>query len=202
MKQIGSVTTGALSQASEGASATGLQPGATGSGALPATASERLMESEPKAVDQTLEASLKQHVATSLVPDRVSCTDAHGYDERLRGYRVRGDLADAESLQEALMAYERACLPAPDDRIVQELTKLRMKTAAKATDTETLELQQAVYAEELAEYPADVVLYVLRTQPKISKWWPAWGELAERLDLYAKDRMKRRDALRRALARA
>jgi len=53
----------------------------------------------------------------------------------------------------------------------------------------------ATYADELKQYPADVVQKVLSTQHQHSKWWPTWMELQERLNLYTADRRALRKAL-------
>ena len=73
---------------------------------------------------------------------------------------------------------------------------MRFLTKARAEHQDDLKFMLAIYADKLSEYPADVVMHVLKTQPSQSMWWPAWDELRDRLELYAKKRMKRYAALR------
>ncbi len=55
--------------------------------------------------------------------------------------------------------------------------------------------QLAIYADELANYPQDVVIDALRCWAESEQWWPAWAPLKALLD----DRVKKRRALRQAL---
>ena len=48
--------------------------------------------------------------------------------------------------------------------------------------------QLQLYARKLSAYPADIVRKVLSTQDTISKWWPAWADLQDRLEVYMKER--------------
>lgn len=68
------------------------------------------------------------------------------------------------------------------------LTKLKVMTTTRAEDVDDIKLVVGVYLEALSEYPADVVRHVLTTHAKMSKWWPSWQELAERLDLHTERR--------------
>lgn len=122
----------------------------------------------------------------------------YGYDEQLLRYEIDPSGAKAEEFQQALLAYERACLPMPDPQINEELGKLRVRTAWRDPGQEDMSFAMRVYADDLAEWPADVVKEVLSTQHKVSKFWPAWIELEERLKLKAWKRLKTRDALRQA----
>ena len=87
----------------------------------------------------------------------------------------------------------------PADRLAraQTLSRLnsghaesRLMLARAALESRDMELQIACYARELTAYPADVVRHVLQTQPRFSKFWPAWSELEERLRLHAQRRQK------------
>jgi hypothetical protein len=53
-----------------------------------------------------------------------------------------------------------------------------------------------IYLKRLAPFPADVVRYVLTTQPEKSPWWPAWQELHERLEIHTYRRRMMFDALK------
>ena len=89
--------------------------------------------------------------------------------------------------------------PMERNEIVKALGRLKVLTVltvARGAGETDLTLQLAAYAAKLADWPADVVREVLATQPRISKWWPAWAELEERLRELAAPRR----ALQAALA--
>ena len=128
---------------------------------------------------------------------RVRYTD-HGaeFDERfeLIAGAHPGDLKGARDI------LRRACQPMPRSDMLKSLAVLRAMTAKRPETDDDQELQFNAYARALAEYPADVTRYVLETQPGLSKWWPAWAELAERLDRLSNRRKRMLDALERPAA--
>ena len=102
----------------------------------------------------------------------------------------------AETRRAALAILDAAMTPAPPDQVKRLLGELKLLTVPKSGDmVEEIKAQILIYARKLADYPADAVLTVLRTQPDQSKFWPAWAELKERLDART---WRRRDA-RKAL---
>ena len=90
--------------------------------------------------------------------------------------------------------FEAICRPARPEKIIMALGKLRIKTAAK--DGDDLEARIAVYAEELGEYPADIVLDALNRWPKMSRWFPTWHELMDIIEWRANKRKWTLEALR------
>lgn len=64
--------------------------------------------------------------------------------------------------------------------MVQEITRCLSVTAARAKDQTDLKVMLAVMAEELSEFPADVVREALRTWAREEKWWPSLAEIRER----------------------
>lgn len=122
-----------------------------------------------------------------------------GFQATFLGFAVTGG-ADLASARAALEMHERACAPMPRDLVLKELAVVKVCTKARPEHQDDLKFMMQVYAEKLAEWPADVVRHVLTTQPSISKWWPAWEELEDRLSLYGRKRRARRDALRRMVA--
>jgi len=112
-------------------------------------------------------------------------------------------VAEIDALDRAIDLHRQACATAPEDKITTALAELRVLTKAKAEDQHDLKFLLRVYADRLGEWPADVVAHVLRTQPSVSRWWPAWEELQDRLELYARKRRTRLKALedvRRSIA--
>ena len=107
--------------------------------------------------------------------------------------------AGTEAQRTAAMALLKSCPPrAPVQEIMGELTRLRVLTIARAEDQGDLTLKLAAYAEELSEFPIEVVRSACRGLAKREKWFPSWSELKADCDWrYAKAR-----ALRDALAKA
>ncbi|MEM7446404.1 MAG: hypothetical protein AAF414_24000 [Pseudomonadota bacterium] len=88
----------------------------------------------------------------------------------------RGAAADPEG---ALALLDRALAPSPAEAIVTALTRLRLRTKARRETTEDIMAGFALYAEDLAAYPADVAHETLEAWPRRAggKWWPSWAEL-------------------------
>jgi hypothetical protein len=79
--------------------------------------------------------------------------------------------------------------------VEQELLRLKLKTASRNLTDQEVGLQVSIYAEDLACYPEDSVVGVLRQWATEHKWWPAWAEIKGLLD----ERCERRRAMREAL---
>jgi hypothetical protein len=90
---------------------------------------------------------------------------------------------------------QKALEPLPSEQILKELTRLKLKTMARNITTEELSLQLAVYTDDLAQYPADIVVKVLRDWPKQNKWWPTWHELVNEMEWRTNGRQYKLDAL-------
>lgn len=93
--------------------------------------------------------------------------------------RAVGPLATSQ----AKHVLERSLKPMDGGKCLDLLTELKRLTRPSPGSTVDLEEQMVAYLKRLMEYPADVVLYVLTTQPDMSPWWPAWQELQERLEM-------------------
>lgn len=101
---------------------------------------------------------------------------------RIIGYqlhRYRG-----EGREEAIALLTSLLAPCPQPVIVKELVRLKALTSGAKQTESSIELQMALYAEEMERYPADVVRHVCRVWPRLpcGKWWPSWSEIAELLD--------------------
>ena len=142
-------------------------------------------------------------VGSLLKPvERDRATERGGWDVEVIDYRLTGDPPDgiAALVVEHLRLVEQASEPMAEHEIMLFLGRVRVMTQGRLTDGQDLVAQSKFYAQELRNWPADVVEYVLWSQPATSKWWPAWQELEERLALHGKRRLLLRDALRRLLA--
>lgn len=97
----------------------------------------------------------------------------------------------------ALAAVDRASAPAPRAEIVKALTRLRLRTKAKRETTDDMAAAFALYAEDLAAFPADAVHETLEGWPRRENgmWWPSWHELDTVLRAKASFRRRARAAL-------
>lgn len=116
--------------------------------------------------------SLPQSVANALV-------------QRLdgEGYAIAGSVD-----QEALDRAEKSVLAWMSERssereILDDLGALKFLTNSRQMAQQDIQAQIHIYARKLSDWPAEAVRRVLRSQPSISKWWPTWQELEERLKL-------------------
>ncbi len=175
-------TTGSVSVATRQPRSIGLELGATGSGEL-------LNTPHPRELDEELLTSLPQSVQSALV-------STVNRDYELTGYKLSQQVpaADLDTAKRILLT---GLEPLPPQTILQELTKLKVKTKTRnmTTDEQTLMIQ--AYCEELQRFPADIVLYVLRSIGDTSPWFPAWAELHQELRWRTDKRAFMLDALNR-----
>lgn len=107
-----------------------------------------------------------------LSRDRVS--DDGQFDTELIGYRIRPD-AEISLVQEIVAA---ANLPASPKQIGKELAKIRAAGLSNRHGND-LEAWTAVMLEDLAEFPAAVVLEALRRWRRREKFLPTVAEIRE-----------------------
>lgn len=201
MKQTVSKITGSESPGNEAPRQTGLRLGETGSDVAPKTATQKLMEADPGRVDKYLVASLHPLIASSLkemTVDKIS--DEFGYERDFIGYSVLEipDQVTKDMIDQEITKHEAAFLPAPQEIIIKELAAIRVSTVSRNADEDDITFMFAVYAEKLRDYPADIVLTVLRKWDKIGeKWWPTLNEIYPSLDWRVLRRKRRLEALRK-----
>lgn len=175
-------TTGALEQGVAPPSVIGRPHGETGSG-------RKIQRRDIEARDRTLTASLPPAVVSQLVCDKRSLFVDGEFAGLAYDIRIRQPFPPAGLMHQARMMVAEATAPMDARDILKRLMALKVKTAQRRTSGEETELQLQLYVDELAGWPADVVAYVLETQPSASQWWPTWFELNERLSLYGRRRM-------------
>lgn len=163
---------------------------------MPLVASRELLASEPAQTDQRLEASLepslKQWLFWRAEKDKVVTRgESPTHDRMMASYRKA---TRPEWVEEALRSYRLAALPAPSDVLAKEIGAMCALTVRQGTQDDT-----AVYivalVPRLQQFPGDVAIDVLRSQPDMSKFRPAWEELLVRLE----GKTKRRKATLRML---
>jgi hypothetical protein len=202
MRQIGELAKATLpeSQSTSGITTsqrgmshkTGLQAGGHG---LPIITAFLETGVEPSEADRALVASLPPSVKISL-QSKVRTWDTSGeFLGEVVGYELKGYVSEPERMH-ALDMVAHSLSPMSMSEAQKLLGKLRILTKVRAESVDDIRATFAIYAQELAEFPADVVRKVLTTQHKISKWWPAWAELEDRLRFYARTRHNLHNALK------
>jgi hypothetical protein len=158
--------------------------------------SEALRTNDPEAVDRAILASLPPSVASTLKPTYREYIDPkYGFDCEFTGYAMPPDvIVPIGDLVKAASLVERHLRPAPEPLIKQELARLRVSTKARAESDDDLAMGFQVLAEECSEYPADVVVWALRSWARMETFYPSLAEIRERL--------QRGVARRRAMAKA
>ena len=89
----------------------------------------------------------------------------------------------------------KQCLPLTAKEMSHELTTLAALTKRRDNgEIDTKTFVQA-YVTKLADYPADVVKYVLANAARDSKFFPAWAELYDELEYWGRSRLRLKDAI-------
>lgn len=205
MKPINSVISGLPSRAPPGASSTGGGRGEIGSVAISSDGQGRDMHPEVMArppsanTGAALSRMLSFGVECFVKMETVFPTSQDGDTTfRQRPISLTVNIASSADLPAALRVINASLAPASVHQIEEWLAVLSVKTVPRVDSVGRTELMVSTYAGHLREYPADVVRYVLSSWS--SKWWPTWGELAERLDELTDQRLMIRDHLRDLVA--
>ncbi len=85
--------------------------------------------------------------------------------------------AGRAAVQSASQMLNEALAPAPKEVILKALARLKLSTNARNQDGDDARFQRAVYVEELAEFPADVVVEACRKMARLEDWFPPIGKL-------------------------
>lgn len=193
-----SETTGSPRQELTPASGIGTQSGETGVAAPPnlptVLISGPLAGADPEKTDAVLLANLGQQLGQPLVLRTESFIDPHyGWDYRVTGYELAARL-EVTRLQRARKLAAIALAPAPPKMVVEELARLRMLTKSRAGDETDRELTYVALAEELVEFPPDVIRSALRKIARRETFFPSLAEMI--------DQCQREVRNRRLIARA
>ena len=152
------------------------------------TGSDELMNTpHPRVLDEQLQTSLPVSVkqALSSTVDR---------DYNLTGYKLTTSIPQPD-MDLAVSLLQKTLEPLPPDMILQELTKLKVKTNTRNMTTDEQTLMLTAYQEELSRFPGDIVRYVLRSMAATNPWFPAWADLAKELQWRTDKRQYQLDAL-------
>ena len=161
-----------------------------------AEAQALLANAMPGQVDAAIPAWLPLSVSS-----RIAVRHYDGPNDPFLNYSVVGyDLADGfdeDDGREGLRLLEMLNARAEIGGCLNELGRLKVNTSSRNMSQDDLKAQIAIYAEELTEYPIDVVRDACRWWGKWEKWFPAWAELREICD----ERVMKRRAILTGLRR-
>jgi hypothetical protein len=189
-------TTGSGLPVPRDSSSIGRQPSATDAGRS-LTVPEAMRTNDPEAVDRAILASLPPSVASTLQPTFREFTDRYGWNEEFAGYHIPANvLVPRQDINTAKALVEQHLQPAPSPLIKQELARLRVSTKSRAESDDDLAMGFQVLAEECSEYPADVVVWALRSWARMETFYPSLAEIRERLQRGVQRRRAMAKALR------
>lgn len=188
-----------LSDSSTGTSKTiaveriGRLPGVIGSSMRSSVANANV----PATSGASLVAGLSPAVATSLCA-KYERLPGDQYDDRLAGYEL-GAAVEPVDLEEARALVAAALAPCAPAVITRELIRLRLVTAKRDGDQPITDLALAVYAEDLGEYPEDIVAAVCRKfrGPGESPFFPTLPELCTAAEALMRERRMIAEAIKR-----
>lgn len=190
-----SATTGTPSPEVRGRSSTGLRP--SGTAAAVWREGRALARLDPETTDLELLSCLPPSVASALKESvREIIDEQYGWDYEITGYSLLDDPPPAD-LHSAQAILADACLPASDDVLRRELTRLRVSTKARDMDADEIALTLQVIAEEAVEFPADVAVAALRRWAKREIFFPSLAEIRDEMQRLGKRRLALEAALMR-----
>lgn len=184
-----SVTTGTLPLARTPSSSIGWLLGETGSAerrALATRTATALAPIRATAVPQDTErldrtATLPQPLQSSLlVVDERTAVGDHGYEGTWPA-RIKVLLHPPPEVvaqaRLALTGYRELCRPLAEEDLAMELNRLRAVTVARRDDQTDFAIRLDTLMDELALYPADLVLWAIRFWRRNEKYFPTPYEL-------------------------
>lgn len=147
--------------------------------------------------DQNLLASLPEPLRNSLRSKARYDSDFEntlGYDS-LEPKNDEG----REMVSAALRTLDKSLEPAPKASIIKALVRLRLSTNSRNQDSADAKVQNAIYAEELAEFPGDVVEEALRKLARLEDWFPPISKIRDQCQRLVQWRRVTQQALARAI---
>lgn len=122
-------------------------------------------------IESALYRSLKRELMSSL-------QSVAGPDYELVGYNLIGPI-DAVSLAALLRMAEEITKPGGEAIVIE--SAMRCLTVTKSREADALDLRAmiAIFADDLAEFPEDVVRTAFRKWARREKWWPSLSEIRE-----------------------
>lgn len=122
--------------------------------------------------------ALESRLYRSLKPVRTCLQPLSDANHELVGYERVGEM-DAGSLENLRLLASRITAPAGPAEAVKMITRLLQATKSRDRDGQDIRGMIAVLAEDLAEFPVDVLATACRKHARQEKWWPSLSELRE-----------------------
>lgn len=137
-------------------------------------------------------------LAEPVYDDRIG---DHGWDGQIVGFRLPEQITDdqREAARQALGWYTASCGPLDPVSLAHELAVLRERMAHRKSDPQGWSLELDSLIDDLADYPADIVVRVIRDHRKRGVWWPRSGELVPEIERQCAVRGRIIDALQAAV---
>lgn len=181
-KPADSGTTGMRSLGQAASNSIGQLRGETGSVVSLTTAEPELPEAleaaakagDPKAVDDSLLAAWP-----ATLRQRVEWLTSSEFD-RIGVQMVNLVSVPTEDLHTALALTTRCLRPCPQPFVISQLAKCDMVTKARPEHEADTEARSTIFAEDLCEFPADVVAEAFRFWRRTEKWSPTVADIRER----------------------
>lgn len=150
---------------------------------------------DPLATETALRAGLPRSLSSTLREVQTS-TFPGEHEAKIQFLRFELPvLAPSPDLSQALILVKRSLMPMSTREAVRLLGRIKAKTRRRTESDADIITQINVYAEDLADYPADVVRYVLHDWADDNDFFPTWAELVRVLRLWSKRRRALRDVL-------
>ena len=136
----------------------------------------------PQQTDKAAIASLPLTVRSRIVAVVNSHDPVNGWE--VVGYGLNGaasvPMYTPAEIRQSIDAIEATCHPAPDEVIDEEMTRCLLATVPRKENGETVTLRMGIFVERLSEFPADVVIHVLREWADTETFPPALANLVTR----------------------
>ena len=173
-----SATTGPTSPGRAVAASPGSGPGKTVAATVPKLAAvrEAVLAQDSDLVAHRLQAWLRPF-ETSLRPS-ISEDGNPATDWEITGYRLVGPLP-AKMLADLEPVMQRLTAPAGPQAVLAPALRCLTLTKSRERDGMDLRLFAAALAEELGEFPVDVVATAFRRWARRETWWPSLAEIRE-----------------------
>jgi hypothetical protein len=112
---------------------------------------------------------------------------------------IKSEGIDRDEAHQALAIVNASLEPAEEELIVQELLKLGYKTKSRADEDGDARLRMMAYAEELDEFPPDVIRTACQKAARLNTFFPSVADLRELCHHAMRQRKRLKSDLERAL---
>ena len=186
-------TTGSPSRELEASNSTGRLHGGIGSVATLAEMPTDLAAHPVAVIEASLRALLPPGVMQALSPQWRDNVGEYGFDGEIIGYDV-GYMADADWAR-AVELLTIVNTPCPPGIAATAVTTLALRTKSRKEDGGDMRARTKLYAHDLQDYPADIVVETCRRWAESETFFPGWAELRDGLEWRVRKRRLMLEAL-------